>query len=80
MVVGPRELLAGIVGLGVAEPAWPQAQIIRSKKVDADRSSMAPVNPLAARWCRSGRAATGSSPMERIIHEMAEEHGRPVIK
>jgi hypothetical protein len=80
MVLGPRELLAGPVGLGVAELTWSQAQVIRGRKsrcrsiIDGTgltRSLLDGAGP-GANWI--------DSRVERIIDDMAEEHGRPIIK
>ena len=79
MKIGRRELLAGAAGLGLATVVGP---------VGAIPSGAEDAAPLGRRWRpltrsllnRAARQRLDRPRVERIVHEVAGERGRPVIK
>ncbi|MGA2995869.1 hypothetical protein [Bradyrhizobium sp.] len=81
MDIGRRELLAGATSLGLATMVRsPGAITVRAEYLIAEAPRWHPLTrSLLDRANRAGQQLDRSR-VERLIHELAGEHGRPVIK
>jgi hypothetical protein len=81
MEIGRRELLAGAVTLSLARlaPSLGVSPSADEMPVSTDHRWHPLTRSLLDRASRAGHRLDRSR-VERIIHEVSEEHGRPVIK
>lgn len=81
MEIGRRELLAGVAGLGVAAMVRSPGAIPPGAEdpIPSNRRWHPLTQSLLDRASRAGHRQDQSR-VERIVHEVAGEHGRPIIK